>query len=217
MTYQLSTVRTRIQQKLDNTSFDSAKLNQFINDGQREILNTNRFPFMESEATATTANGSDAITYNPVPSDLQQVLSVRVYLPDTKAVTLEMKEYEYVDTLYPNPDLTDPGFPQFTYIFNNTLKVFPRADATYTLKVKYLKRPAELVNDADVPAIPEEFGELLVLAGYKRALEHEDNFDQAQIVQQTIDEQRMQLVARLGLRHHAKTRFIKQPFNRRSR
>lgn len=56
MTYNLGTVRSRVEQKLDDTNFGVAKENQFINDGQRDILNSRRFVFMEREATLTATN-----------------------------------------------------------------------------------------------------------------------------------------------------------------
>lgn len=46
MAYNLGTIRARVEQKLDDTNFGAAKLNQFINDAQRDILNSRRFTFM---------------------------------------------------------------------------------------------------------------------------------------------------------------------------
>jgi hypothetical protein len=187
MTYNLSTVRARIEQKLDDTSFGVDKLNQFINDGQRDILNSRRFVFMEREADLTTTANLDTVT--GTPTDMQVPLSLRVYTPVGNAVPLRYVEYEDFDTVYPNPTNNGTTAPSQWKIFNQTITIYPIADATYTLKLKYIKEPAELILDASVPEIPEAFSEILVLAGYKRALEHNDDFDQAQIIQAQIDEQ----------------------------
>lgn len=186
MAYNLGTVRTRIQQKLDNTNFDTSKLNQFINDGQRDILNTRRFSFMESEASLTTTASSDALT--GLPTDLQIPISLRIYSPTADASMLTYIEYDDFDVVMPNPSIAGTTIPSAWYIFNGTPKVYPIADGSYTVRMKYIKKPTELTADADVPEIPEEFSELLVLTGYKRALEHDDDYNQAQIIQLQIDD-----------------------------
>jgi hypothetical protein len=186
MSYNLTTTRTRIEQKLDDTSFGTTKLNQFINDGQRYILNNRRFRFMEKEADLTTTSGSDAVT--GTPTDLQTPLSLRLYSPAGNAIKLQYVEYEDIDNAFPNISNSGNSAPSAWYVFNNTIKIYPQADATYTLKLKYIKTVDELSEDADIPEIPEDFSEALVLAGYQRALEHNDDYDQAQVVQLKIDE-----------------------------
>lgn len=187
MTYELGTVRSRIEQKLDDTSFGVDKLNQFINDGQRYILNSRRFTFMELEADVTTEVGSSLLT--GYPTNVQTPLSIRVYSPSGNATVLSYVEYEDFDYGMPNPSIVGNGKPSLWYIFNGVVNIYPSADAEYTLRLKYIKEPAELTVDASIPEVPESFGEVLVLTGYKRALEHNDDFDQAQIIQQQIDEQ----------------------------
>lgn len=186
MAYNRGTIRTRIQQKLDDTAFDTSTLNQFIDDGQRDILNSRRFVFMEREADVTTTASANTLT--GVPTDLQVPLSLRVYTPIGYASALPYMEYEDVDLAFPNPTLSGNTPPSAWYIFNQIPYIYPSADNTYTLKLKYIKDPTELTTDASVPEVPEAFGELLVLAGYKRALEFNDDYDQAQIIQAQIDE-----------------------------
>ena len=184
MSYNLQTVRTRIQQKLDDDGFDTATIDQFINDGQRDILNSRRFTFMEKEATLTTTPDSSALT--GLPDDFQVAISLRI-VGDLPQV-LNYVEYDDFDVMIPDPDNVAANFPKSWYVFNNSPYVYPRANDTYNIKLKYLKKPAELVNDGDIPEIPEEFSEALVIAGYKRALEFNDENDKAQLVQIQVDE-----------------------------
>lgn len=171
-TYQLSTVRTRLNQKLDDTAFDTATANQFINDAQREILNSRRWVFMEREGSVTTTSGSTSLT--SVPTTMQAPISMRVYSPTGNAIILPYVEYEDFDVELPNPTVAGSTAPSAWYVFDLVPYVYPTANGTYTLKLKYIKKPTELSNDTDVPEIPEEFSELLVLAAYKRALEFND-------------------------------------------
>lgn len=186
MVYNLGSTRSRIEQKLDDTSFGVDKLNQFINDGQRDILNARRFVFMEREADLTTNIGLDSV--NGTPTDMQVPLTLRVYTPVGNAIQLQYVEYEDFDRALPNPTSNGTSAPSQWRVFNQDIIVYPLSDVAYTLKLKYIKEPAELVIDSDVPEIPESFGEILVLAGFKRALEHNDDYDQAQIIQLQIDE-----------------------------
>lgn len=194
MSYDRSTIRTRVQQKLDDTSFDATKLNQFINDAQREILNARRFTFMEREADVTTTSGSTALT--GVPTTMQIPLSMKVYTPVGNATFLDYVEYEDIDQRMPNVSIAGNTPPSAWTIFNLTPILVYQADGTYTLKLKYIKTPDELTTDASVPEIPEAFGELLVLGAYKRALLFNDENAKAQLVQQDIDKLTEDLDAR---------------------
>lgn len=212
MAYQLSTVRTRVGQKLDDTAFDTSKLNQFINDGQRDILNSRRFTFMERESSVTTSVSSSSLT--SLPTDMQTPISLRIYSPVAYAVPLGYIEYDDFDEFLANQNLVGNTVPSAWYTFNNTPYVYPNADNTYTLRLKYLKAPAELTDDGDIPEIPEAFSEVLVLAAYRRALEHNDDYDQAQLIQQQIDAQLQNMTGRYK-RQIGTPHIMKQPNNRR--
>lgn len=194
MTYNRADIKTRVQDKLDDTKFDSTKLNQFINDAQREILNARRFTFMEREANITTTSGSTALT--GVPTTMQIPLSMKVYTPVGNATFLDYVEYEDIDQRMPNISIAGNTPPSAWTIFNLTPILVYQADGTYTLKLKYIKTPDELTTDASVPEIPEAFGELLVLGAYKRALLFNDENAKAQLVQQDIDKLTEDLDAR---------------------
>ena len=64
----------------------------------------------------------------------------------------------------------------------------------------YIRKPKTLTQNSDVPEIPEEFSELLILGAFKRILERNEDFDLANEVE--VDYQRilLQLVNRYGAR-----------------
>lgn len=181
MSYNLQTLRTRVQQRLDDDSFDTAILNQFINDGQRDVLNTNRFRFMERSAYITTEAGSKSFTN--LPDDFQVAI---------KILDLRYLEDDMLDNL-----ADTKGRPSMWSVFGGKPYVFPTADDTYTYNLKYLKKPDELADDEDVPEIPEEFGEVIVLAAYKRALDFNDENDKSQMIQLQVDD----LIDQMSLRY----------------
>lgn len=184
MTYNLANIRTRVARKLDDTNFDTATLNDFINDGQRDIFNSRRFVFMEREADVTTSVGSTALT--GLPTDMQTPLSIKVYTPVGYATKLGYVEYEDIDQYMPNVSIAGNTPPSLWTVFNLTPVLVYQADGTYTLKLKYIKEPTELTADGDVPEVPVSFSELLVLAAFKRGLEFNDVYDQSQIIERQI-------------------------------
>ena len=67
----------------------------------------------------------------------------------------------------------------------------------YRIMLYYLAKPLPLVNSEDVPIIPYEFGEILVMGALARAERLRDNFDYAAIYENKYDE----LVTNMKLRY----------------
>lgn len=191
MAYQLSTLRSRIQDKLDNSTFSTSKLTQFVNDGLREIVQQAKPTQYQGETTYTTVALAQTLT--TAATDVLVPINMRIFTPINYAMLLPFMEYRDVDLYYPNVGLLGTGPPIAWSTYGDVPFVVNNADQVYTLKCKYLKLPAELVNDTDVPLLPVTFSEIIVLAGYKRALEHDDNFNEAQVVQQEIDSKIMDM------------------------
>ena len=64
----------------------------------------------------------------------------------------------------------------------------------------YIKRPVKLTQDSDVPELPEEFEELLVLGAFRRILERNEDYDLAASVEAQYQSKLVQLVNRYGFR-----------------
>ena len=76
----------------------------------------------------------------------------------------------------------------------------PEPDQFYTLKIYYLAKPVKLVNDTDVPLIPAEYGEILVLGALTRAERRRGNYDFAQIYENHKNELITNMAMRYGPR-----------------
>ena len=70
-------------------------------------------------------------------------------------------------------------------------------DKFYELSLYYLAKPLPLSQPTDVPVIPYEFGEVLVMGALARAERLRDNFDYAAIYENKYDE----LVTNMKLRY----------------
>lgn len=191
MSYTVSSLYTRVQNKLDDPSFSTSVLLDFLNDTEREVFNRYRINTQEQQIdTITTTAGSRDLTGLPgeVGSVVGQYISLRLILPVSYSRVLPYVDYEDADKYYPNYQLLGQGTPMAWFIFDGVPTLLNNADKTYTLSAKYTLLPTALVNDDDVPNLPEEFSEITVLGMYARALEFNDEYSEAQAVRQQFNQ-----------------------------
>jgi len=180
MAYTLLDIRNRVKDRLDDQDFSNSLLNNFINDEQREILNYYNLPFNRTFALHTINQGDDTIT---LPADHQTTLGLRITGPQNYDV--ELTQYflpynRFKDYFREQQYRSQNNLRYWTLNNNQEIEFAWQADRTFTLEQDYIKTAAELENDNDVPEIPEEFRELLILGAYIRALEVNDDNDIAQ-------------------------------------
>lgn len=199
MAYQLSTVRTRVQQRIRDTGYSTSEIDQAINDTQNDIFNEYLLPIMRtSQAYTAVANTADITNGSGRPT----TFSLAIDLIDTTAGREKVLPFVQLDDLsrsYPDPfDITahPASLPQYWTWDGVTPKVFPSPAGAYTFLLRFYKKPTELTADADVPEIPSEFSELLVAGAAYRILQVKDNYDQAAIHQNKYDELLQKFVVR---------------------
>ena len=145
--------------------FDSAtRLNRWINQAYHEICEEAPWDFLEASTTGTAPLSV---------SDLRQVISVTDTTNDAPLEWVDRRDIQEAD-----PDLDDAGNPEFFYIDNNTIRVYP-LNTTATLSVRYYKVPDDLSSDSDEPLIPSRFQDLIVDGVVYRALKDTDEFASA--------------------------------------
>lgn len=188
MSYTVNDLIVRIQEKLDDTSFDTQTLIDFLNDTEREVFNRYRINTNEQQIdTITTTAASRALTGLPGTAgsgSVGQYISLRVILPVNYSNVIPYVEYEDADKFYPNYQLLGQGPPLAWFIFDGVPTLLNNADKTYTISAKYTLLPTKLLATGDTPNIPEEYSEIEVLGAYARALEFNDQYDEAQAVRQ---------------------------------
>lgn len=55
------------------------------------------------------------------------------------------------------------GVPQFYYFRKNRVVIWPSPDSTYTMRLEYTYLVTDMVNDTDVPDVPDSYHELIAL------------------------------------------------------
>lgn len=219
MEYKLSSIRNQVlDDKLDDTSFDAAVVDRFINATQRDIFNTYQLPFMEKVFSGSLPAGNRIFVF---PGDFQVLQSAAITDPagsqqDILHLYIPYKEF---NVRYPTPANNEPGRISAWTLYAGKIYTSCPVDQAYKLDIFYIKKPDLLDNDEAVPEIPEEFQEVLVLGAYKRILQRNEDFDLAGVVGNEYNDQLDKLVSRYGFRIAGQPIVMKQPrrFTFRSR
>lgn len=212
MDYTLAGIRNRVlDDKLDDTEFDPEIVDRYINDTQRSIFNTYELPFMEKVFDGALPIGGTIFTF---PDDYQLQQSFVIVSPDghISDITDNYMDFRDFNRVYPTPQLNDAGTPSAWTIHGNKLYIDRPTDQAYTLRLFYLKTPEYMDDDADVPELPSEWEEVLVLGAYYRCLQRNEDFDQALFIKNgDYTDELDKMVGRLGRRQTGKAVRIGQP------
>lgn len=133
---------------LNNHGFedtDDVEKMEAMNDAYYDVCSRERWPFLESEADVAVSAGSVNVTE---PTDMSKVVNIRV---ESLARKLEPERLENIYAA--DPALVETGPPIFYYFVGDQLRIWPKPDAAYTLKVTYERWPTELTTGSGEAAI----------------------------------------------------------------
>lgn len=157
----------------NNTVVTDAGWKLYVNTAYGDVLQA--LPFFPWNEFATTLTYSASTRSQSLPTDAWQVLSVFNATDIWPMVELEGRE-QYLN-LYPLQ--TEIGSPIHYRIFNNAIQIYPLPQGSTALTVEYAAMPADMVNDADVPIIPTQWHDLLVIGAIAKAYRDDGNDEQA--------------------------------------
>lgn len=199
MAYTLSDTVSRVQNRIKDTGFSTTTIKQYIDDAQNDVFNEYRLPFMQATQNYTLAAGTADITNGSgLPTNFVQAIDLYITTSGLESV-LPFKDISEVDRFNTDPADTTihaSNIPEFAYKYGESIFVYPAPAAAYTVTLRYYKSPTELTADADVPEIPQEFRELLVVGAAYRVFQTKDNYDKAAILENKYMELLQKLVSR---------------------
>lgn len=152
--------------------FDStmyrARVQRWLNEAQHAAIR--RVPTRDNQSSGfwTLAAGNNQIS---LPTGFVRVDSI-VRTDDHSPI--HPVSAEWADTLTPATGGPSLYWMEFAGIF-----VYPTPDQPYTLFMRYVRDPAEMVNDADVPTIPPAHQDILISYAAARAYRAEDDQERA--------------------------------------
>ena len=187
--YNLSGLTDRIKARLKDAQYSDTDIQQFINDAYFDILGDTAYQFLEKAYRASTQDGGPMF----LPPDYQTLIHLTATKDHNKHALRYIPSRQFFDTG------KNASVKNYTYtIFGNQLyyslpdiegELDEEGDEKfYTLDLYYLARPKMLVQPADKPVIPYEYGEALLLGALARAEQLRDNFDYAQIYENKKEE-----------------------------
>lgn len=185
--------------KLDDDEFDPNVIDNFINDTQRDIFNNYELSFQEKIFDGKILAGTYMFK---MPKDVAMVQAHVMSAPDGKQRDMANSYLKFRDfnTRWPTPLNNEPATPRFWTSYAGNMIFTQPTDQDYQMNIFYIKKPAKLTQDTDVPEIPEEFEEVLVLGAFKRVLDRNEDYDQSAVIEREYNNKLNLLVARYGKR-----------------
>lgn len=200
MEYNLAGIRQRVLvDKLDDDEFDPNIVDNFINDTQRDIFNQYELPFMEKIFSGTIQAGTTMFKF---PSDVAMIQSQLITSPTgtQRNIAPGYMEFQDFNTKFPTP-LNNNAGPIYNWtLYGGNMLTSQPTDQEYTMTIFYIRKPSTLKEPTDVPEIPEEFSELLVLGAFRRIQERNEDYDLAATTEGEYQKILTQMVGRYGFR-----------------
>lgn len=217
MEYTLAYLRERVlEDKLDDDSFDPVIVDRFLNDAQRAIYNSVELPFMEKVFAGTISASQYIFTF---PDDYKKSQSLILTAPEGQQRNLTNFYLGFRDfnNRFPDPSQNGVSPPTLWTLHADKLYFSAPTDQQYTMTMYYIKRPEKMVEDEDVPSVPEDFEELLLLGAHYRILQRNEDFDLAGAVKAEYLEEYDKLIPSYGTRQTGKPTIMGRPNMRRGR
>lgn len=200
MVYNLAGLRDRIiQDKLDDDEYDIDVLNNFINDAQRDIFSELELPFTEKIFTGDLPEFAYMFKF---PDDVSQIQSVVVIDPAGNSTDISDNyiPFRQFNEKYKSPESNKPGRVDYWTLYGGKMITSRPTNGLYKLTIYYNKVPKILADGLDVPEVPEEFAEALLLGAFYRVQIREGDTDEALLTKSEYQRKLEQMVNRYGMR-----------------
>lgn len=198
--YNLGTLVSDIKDELQDESYNESRIIRYINQAYFEVFGEVPYNFFEKVYKYETIDSGEL----QVPRDFQSVIRLVVEKDKMKMPLTYVAPREYF------AEYDGMKVYQYTLIGNQIHFHLPDEfncddddlvpDEFYTVKLYYEAKPVALAESTDVPLIPSEYGEILVLGALARAERRRGNYDFAQIYENRENELITNMAMRYGPR-----------------
>lgn len=183
----------------DGPQVNRARVQNWVNEAQTQIAR--QVEGSEFQSTETITLVPSTYSY-ALPSDFARMLDVQYPVLNTRLVWVDPQDYDM-------SNVTQVFGPPATYtLYQSNLLLFPNPTHADDIVLRYMKVPATLVNDSDVPELNSNYLHLLVRYAAIRAFEAEDDYEAAQYFQGVYEKQLDQYASDVQLREVDRPRQI---------
>lgn len=153
----------------------------WANDGQIDIVRRTECLQDHKETSSVAQDGSYSL-----PSDFLFMRKVTYDKLPLRPTTLEL-----ADQMWPEREVAiSVGTPQYYYIWGNILYLYPAPaqSGSGNLDIWYVRTPATMTGDFDIPEIPVAYHEAIVRYCLSRAKELDDSFSEASAIMKDYEQ-----------------------------
>lgn len=172
---------TELQTLLKRYGFDDKDpITSWLNVGIDWVVDARNWPFLTEGTTVSLTAGNNGLT---LPADARRLITAKCVETHNKLDPMERTEFERT---IEDPTVTGP--PQLYVATDLTaLKVYPTPDASYTMRIFYVKNIDRLVNPTDEPQLPVSLHYAIVQAAAAIALQAENEEERAQTAESQFE------------------------------
>lgn len=194
--YNLGTLVDEVKDELQDESYSDNRIIRYINQTYLETFGEVPYSFFEKTYKYETMDSGPM----QLPVDFESVIKLVVERDKMKMPLKYVAPQEYFR------EYEGMKVYQYTIIGNEVHIHLPieecdcqdgEPDQFYTVKLYYLAKPVVLSNSTDVPLIPAEYSEILILGALVRAERRRGNYDFAQI----YDNHKNELITNMAMRY----------------
>ena len=195
--YNLQALVAQVKDELQDESYNDARIIRYINQTYFEVFGELPYSFFEKVYKYETIDSGQM----QLPNDFESMIKVVVELDKMKMPLRYLEPSKYFRA-YEGEKVY-----RYTVIGNEVHFKLPddfncdgndeELDDFYTLKLYYLAKPTKLTQSTDVPLIPSEYGEILILGALVRAERRRGNYDFAQI----FENHKNELITNMAMRY----------------
>lgn len=199
MAYNLLDLRSRVRTKIKDNSYSAATIDGYINDAIVEIGDLYPWTYFQELNSDTLTIDSNTYTQQANHQTTTKLVLLNPTTPTSNwDITKYRKPWEDFFNRYPAPDTLDSSQPIYWTEYGNKIHFNCPSNLAYLLRQYYQKVPTELSADADVPELPRNFREAIVLGASYRCEEERDNYDIAAIIENRFGNRVSDLIMRLA-------------------
>lgn len=200
MDYTLAGIRNRILvDKLDDEDFNTSVLDNFINDAQFDIFSDSKLSFTEKMFIGDLPQGATIFQF---PDDISALEGAIVIDENGKPNFIKDGYMKFEDFIQKHPvaEIQEPGPITDWSLYGGRMFVSRPIPFDYKMKIYYNKVPKVLVDPLDVPEVPREFQEALLLGAFYRVQFREGDSDEGLLTKSEYQRKIEQMNARYGFR-----------------
>ena len=172
------------QRQCDDTSATATLIIQSgINESYSEICGIRDWKQLENNTTIPAVAGTQEYTPITSGSSTPRIRRIESVKDETSNRYIDYIQREIFEKTYPYVASTDIGTPSLWYIsgYNSNsdpmIKLYKVPDMARTYRVTFYEEPLELINNLDVPRIPDQFHSGLTYLGLAKYFEYQkDSF-----------------------------------------